>query len=528
MNNNIETVDSEQFIQTSITQSSNVKSNQSKKKSKKSKKSESYIKGHYKVLKSQYDLISNMMWWANEDSCIFVAHIISCQLYKYREGDEGYVPIPYSVRSIFCKDAEIEKLIESEIIERLIIDETTEHTYSIEHGICTSYKVADNIIDEFVKLENMTAAEYIKAAKVNLFTGKRCRAINKSTLTDHTNNSYPKLIVNAIKCIKNCTFELAPVEKHINNLKHNMIGAEFVHGPASSEFKTARGQFYNDNACLKNALNQNAVEILPGFYTFIPNYSVSDTGRIHTFMQNASREMKEAAFSNVENLKNYDLRSSQAIGLIQQFELAGLDTTWLENYKNDKQAKYRFAAQVGVSVDTWKKCLCALLMGGYLPKKASETSSAKITEYMMDEADGDFIKAVEYQSNFATVVKPLKVEIDKWHNWLLDTYVTKIGNYAAGKLYLSNPTGKRICIDDLPSGNKIWQRKAKVAAFVLQGQEAAFIHHLTVLSLQYDYKVIQNEHDGVVTVGEIPSEAVQQAAQYAGMEYAALEEKEFA
>lgn len=494
---------------------------------KKNKKPKSYIKHHYKVLKSQYELISNILEWGNQDSLKFVAHIISCQLYKYKDGGEGYVPIPYKVRAKFCKNAEIEELVNNKIIERLILDEEKGHSYSIEHGICASYRVQQEIIEQFIELEELSTAEYMAATKVNLFTGKRCRAINKSKVKDENNNEYPKLIVDAIKCIDKCTFELAPVEEHIKNLKLNMLESHAIYGKDSEEYKRARGQYYNDNACLKNALNQNAEEILSGFYSFIPNYSVSDPGRIHTFMQNASKKMKDAAFKNVKNLKNYDLRSSQAIGLIQQFEIAELDTTWLENYKNDKQAKYNYSAQIGISVDTWKKCLCALLMGGYLPKKYSDKSNADILRYLMEEAEGNFSLTVDYLTKFSEAVAPLKIELDKWHEWLLNTYVKKIGNYAAGKLYLTNPTGRKLCIDDLPKGKNIWQRKARIAAFVLQGQEAAFIHHLTTLSLQYEYKVIQNEHDGVVSIGAIPQRAVDKAAEAAGMKYAVLDEKSF-
>ena len=490
----------------------------------KKKKSGAYIKHHYKVLKAQYEYLEKMLWWCNKDSFKLVAHIISCQLYNYKEENEGYVPIPFSVRKLFCKEAKVDNLVERGVVEKLVIDEEG-RTYSVEFNICTNYRVREDIIEAFMKLEDMSAAEYMKATKVNLFDGKRCRAINKSKVVDYNNNRYPDIIVNAIQCINSCTFELAPVEGHIGNLKHDMLGAEAVYGKDSAEYKKARGRYYNDNACLKNALNQNAEEILPGFYSFIPNYTVSDPGRIHTFMQNASREMKEAAFSNVDNLKNYDLRSSQAIGLIQQFEIAGLDTTWLENYRDDKQAKYNYACKVGISVDTWKKCLCALLMGGYVPKKYSNESKADILGYLLEEAQGDIIKATEYLSKFSEEIKPLKVELDKWHEWLITTYVNKIGTYAAGKLYLTNPTGRKLCIDDLPRGRHIWKRKAKLAAFVLQGQEAAFIHHLTALSLQYDYKVLQNEHDGLITVGDVPSDAVQKAASASGMKYAVLDEK---
>ncbi len=43
----------------------------------------------------------------------------------------------------------------------------------------------------------------------------------------------------------------------------------------------------------------------------------------------------------------------------------------------------------------------------------------------------------------------------------------------------------------------------------------------------YDYKVIQNEHDGLITVGAVPTEAVDKAAEAAGMKYAVLDEKSF-
>lgn len=49
----------------------------------------------------------------------------------------------------------------------------------------------------------------------------------------------------------------------------------------------------------------------------------------------------------------------------------------------------------------------------------------------------------------------------------------------------------------------------------------------SVVNCHYSYKVIQNEHDGLITVGEVPDEAVAQAAIAAGMKYAVLEEKLF-
>ncbi len=493
---------------------------------KRAKKQQAYIKKHYRVLKTQYDYIKSELGWANDDTIRFVGHVLSCQLYKYKEGGEGYVCVPWEIYNRSCPDVEIGELESYGIIEIKVIDELRDKTYSKWDKIARSYRVVDTIVDKFIELGTIKAAEYMKATKVNLFDGKPCSKTEKTRFTDENKNKvFPELISEAIEHIDNCIVELAPIERHVADLKLEMDGEAVFNGVDSHDYIKARGRYYNDYAVLKDLLNQNPVEVLPGFYEFKAPYKASNPGRIHTFMQNASKEMKAAAFSNVDNLKNYDLRSSQAIGLIKQFKLARLDTTWLEDYKDNKQAKHDYAAEIGISVDTWKQCLCAVLMGGHVPKKIN--SKGKIMEYLMEEAGGDLTLAVEYLSKFSNVIAPLENEIKLWHDWLLDTYVESVGTYGAGKLYLSNATNSKLCVDDLPEGKDIWQRKAKVAAFVLQGQEAAFIHNLTILSIEYGYKVLQNEHDGLITVGPIPQEAVDKAAVAAGMEYARLEDKPF-
>ena len=153
---------------------------------------------------------------------------------------------------------------------------------------------------------------------------------------------------------------------------------------------------------------------------------------------------------------------------------------------------------------------------------------------MYDEALGAGIKddkadtfTAQLFSKFVVAVASLKEQIDKWHEWLLSVYVYEFGYMHNNKRHIKNPTGMKLCVTDLPKGKDLWQRKAKIAAFVLQGQEAAFIHHLTVLSSQYDYVVLQNEHDGLVTIGKIPNAAVDEAAALSGLKYAELENKPF-
>lgn len=492
-------------------------------------KSKSYVVNNYKGLQSQYNYLMEYLIGYNEDSVRFVVHIIRSQIFKMwkEEGEEVFVAIPYETVKSEIGKAELRKLEEADIIQVKLDEEG--RTYSYKEHRCREYRVNLAILERFIELGDIEARDYSKAPKVNLITGKVSTKIDKTIYKDNRNNPYPDLIKDSMKLLIECTIEIAPIEAHIKELKEQMeyLAWTTKEGVKSKEYLKVRGRYYNDLTCRNICLNQRAKEIIPGFYTFIPAYRPSSTGRIHFQLQNASRIMKEKAFKNIKNLNNYDLRSSQAIGLIQQFKLAGLDTTWLDDYKNNKEAKKEIAEYIGVSVDTWKKCLCALLMGGYVPCKSNCNSNAKIMEYLLKDCDNDYEKFSIIFPKFYETIKPLKLEIDKWHNWLLDVYCPKLGTYPGGKLHLKNPTGMTLNIDELPSGKNLWLRKAKVAAFVLQGQEAAFIHHLTVLSLEYDYKVLQNEHDGLIVSGIIPQEAVDKACSRSGMTSASLELKSF-
>ena len=65
----------------------------------------------------------------------------------------------------------------------------------------------------------------------------------------------------------------------------------------------------------------------------------------------------------------------------------------------------------------------------------------------------------------------------------------------------------------------------EVSAFLLQGLEAAFIYSLITLSDTYGYEVRSCEHDGLITWGTIPAEAVEMSRVKPGFSTAILEEK---
>ena len=65
----------------------------------------------------------------------------------------------------------------------------------------------------------------------------------------------------------------------------------------------------------------------------------------------------------------------------------------------------------------------------------------------------------------------------------------------------------------------------EISAFLLQGLEAALIYTLITLSDTYGYEVRSCEHDGLITWGTIPVEAVEMSRVKSGFSTAILEEK---
>src|SRR5207302_2491159 len=110
----------------------------------------------------------------------------------------------------------------------------------------------------------------------------------------------------------------------------------------------------------------------PGVGTYRPAYRPSKTGRMFEIGGGAqcfSRDFKRAAY-HLPNVFNYDLRSSQLMGLLEvwaHYSDIERDVLLIE-YVSNKQSKFRYAAQAGMDVDLWKQCLLSLFFGASLYK----------------------------------------------------------------------------------------------------------------------------------------------------------------
>lgn len=494
--------------------------------------SEAYIIHTYPCIKIQLDYVNNLVEGLNPATRHLFCHILASNLIQWGEA----API-----SSVLIDKKLRGASWASLQERDLIEVTG---YSEAEGKSRTYRVNDSILLSYLELSEMPLEQDLLEPGYNLITGRKSDKIVDSELFDENKNKHPELIVNAINLIKNNAFNMKDISKHLAIYKEAMIRAkeELQQDPSNpqllSAYYSARGRYVNDYSCYKVIIRQKPIRLEEDIWIYNPAYRVQMAGRISEIrggLQSASGVFK-ALVSDLKGYYNYDLKSSQVNGLIQQFELAKIDTSWLVSYRDNTQSKYEYAALVGVSVDTWKDMLCSTIMGSFLPnvnkttiKKLEQGSDLKaILDALNKEFKGDIDKVIVALEAFKNATAPLKKQLTNWHNFLVKDYINTVGYKAnKGTLYINNPTGKKLNITELQAKNPLWKVKATLAAFILQGQEAAFIHNLTVLSLKYSYKVCRNEHDGLYTKGEIPQEAITEAGNLSGLKFAILVEKPF-
>ena len=236
-----------------------------------------------------------------------------------------------------------------------------------------------------------------------------------------------------------------------------------------------------------------------GWY-YRPRYKSGTTGRIHEIgggLQNAPVEMKVRSLTTGQ--VNYDLAASQPTILISEFEQHGIDTQWLENYVENPKAKENAAQRCGISVACWKTIFCALLTGARLVKHPQSSIMQELEHHL-----GTWDAACEAFDRFHSYTQPLQKGIKDWIQVLLDTPAGVRG----GKKWWRNKIGLRF-VHHRNCGQRLM-------AFMVQGQESAFILTLVIELAKVGIPVVANEHDGFIAVGDLPLGACQQAAEKVG------------
>lgn len=486
----------------------------------------SYISTAYTVLREQFSFIDFLVDRFSEHTIILFKHILASTFRLARMRERLWIPVPSKLIYSKLRNARWKDLLVAGLIDAT--------GYSKESGYCREYAVADWILRDCLEMNTLySPEEYLKKERVNLFTGKTTKKREKSKLYDSNRNEEPLLIRSAIQAIEShgSLFNMTATQQHLDCLEENVALARARYGVDSKEYQTAQARYFNDYSCFyKGVLDQYPNQQTEHIWSYKPAYSVSSTGRIFQSsggLQSCSRAMKAAAYSGIEGLRNYDLTASQLHALNSEFQLAGIDNEWLEYYLSSPEVRARCADTVGITVDCWKRCLLALVMGADLPSKIGLLAFKKsdVATYLLEEANSDRERAQLFLDRFHLAIDRFFSRLKEWHSWLLTDFVPKNRKPSGGGHYLRNLAGKALFLDDLPASDSAKARK--LAAFLLQGREAAFIHHLTVLGNDYNFRPIANEHDGLVVINEIPEEAVKLAALRSDFQGAELREKHF-
>jgi len=404
--------------------------------------------------------------------------------------------------------------------------------YSKVHGRARGFRVKPEVEQAFLEAaETISMADYIEADKVNLFSGRLANRRLQSRYHDNSRNSEPRIIVEAMKVLSANQVPFVPeaIEGHLQRLKQESDEVGKVHGRDSDEYRAAYGRYLSDKYSYLSVLNQHP-EVNGSVGAFHPAYIVRSTGRIHHIgggLQSASRLMKAAAYTGIDDLRNYDLENSQSRLVIQYLEEAGLDPSPLEGYLEAGRDAY--AGKIGISPDLLKGLFLAMLMGATVPKRFDRLTvrPGTFVRRTMLEYDNDERRVRQALEGFREVFDSVIIQLSRWHKYLVEEWIAQHQETRGRSgATVSNAVGKKFSVAELRALED-FRAIPRLSAFLLQGHEALFIHTLTTLGTMHGFTPVGNEHDGLIVLGEIPSEAIDAASRLSGLRNAKLVEKPF-
>ena len=455
--------------------------------------SSTYPISQYRVTTEQYAYLKAVSHGLSKADYKLLCHIFVSTISQYRqinENNNGWLPIPKQFIQAKFRTSDPSNLECLNLIE--ISRSYTKGKYP------RRYRLKNHILDDFIQagFSNSGADKRL----VSIVTGRPSKPETQTKMLSETH--IPTLIQASIDMFRVCYFNRASAIEHLNQLQ-----STYIQAPNDRN----RFRFFNDwlifDAIDKLAEPTNKL----GIYSFIPSYTMQNTGRISTPLQSATRAMKAAAYSSIEDLHNYDLASSQMALLLHQFELYRIPCSWLEGYINDPTRRLEYARTVGVTVDIWKKCLYTILMTGHIPTNIKWKDSPVVEA--LEKEIHDPIELVAALGRLRKLLSPLIKSLKLWHK-IIESQAKQEGK-------VSNMFGIERPASD-------FKNTAGIVAHLLQGSEAYFIHLLTVFSWKYGFKPISNEHDGLITLGKISYEAQQKVRELTGLHCLELREKPFA
>jgi hypothetical protein len=407
-----------------------------------------------------------------------------------------------------------------------------------ERPAARELRVTQEFLDEWTRLGAEGGSYRYKAHRRELVRTDEPQALQTRLCDDH-GNDIPDLVEDALKVLKDADHEiiLDAIEKAEESI-------------ARREGAEAREQLTSLRLA-KETVKRQVIQSQDGVAQLQNAYEIQEiSGRV-SFRRGGPQglmgEVKARAY-DLNHYRNFDIASCHTSAFKQVAEMLAqigveIDVSAWEEYPG----KYEIAARTGLPVGLIKVTEHAVKYGAVIPD-----SMEQVKEFYVDDDDDS-----DDRSNWPALAKEVKeheeqgllddaddalkalndvfgemrkVVIEMAEALLTDHYDA----YASGG-WMTNGCG-------VSFGRHTWdeghERRSKVMAWMLQGLEAAFCHHLTILSAESKaFSVVANEHDGLIIRKDVEDEqafqealsaAIDRARKKSGFHEAEFVEKAFA
>ncbi len=428
------------------------------------------------------------------------AHLIAHFLdtFPLSREDGHAVPLPYNVLwkkfpSLY-KDGELQQLLDDGIFDRDYFSQSDHKCYYYTAGQTLLAWLEEDKRETYI-------ASLLHEPLVRLVDGQKAASL-KHLLFDQEGKTIPELNKQALAALKT------------NIINYQELDWELTLLARDSE----RGDILRQKHW---TISQGGRPLL----VYVPAYKGSRFGRLFERgggMQAMPKALKQVAYDFLSvHAYNYDVRSCHIAIIAQLCREEGHPLPVLEEYVSTKDAKKEYACRAQMDVRLWKACIVSLFYGAVLGKTKHCSLYRHIWEAYesgdMPYTEADVTRTYE---RFLRIGVPFLEARKVWLDILQHKMVPRLQSHPH---VLRNQVGCTMRIPDT------WGTEAlrDLSAFVCQGYEAAFIDHLMTLHAEYGWENRSIEHDGLITEGKIPEEAIAQARNLSAFYTAYLEEEFF-
>lgn len=448
------------------------------------------------------------------------AHLIAHFLDTFplsREAGKA-VPLPYNVLwkkfpSLY-KDGELQQLLDDGIFDRDYFSQSDHKCYYYTAGHTLLAWLEEDKRETYI-------ASLLHEPLVRLVDGQKAASL-KHLLFDHEGKTIPELNKQALAALKTNIINYQELDWELTLLARDSERGDY------RQRQRPRLKVQIITSYIRSILRQKHWTISQGgrpLLVYVPAYKGSRFGRLFERgggMQAMPKALKQVAYDFLSvHAYNYDVRSCHIAIIAQLCREEGHPFPVLEEYVSHKDAKQEYARKAQMDVPLWKACIISLFYGSQLGKnrhfslyrdmwEAYEAGDAPYTEADVDRT----------YEHFLNVGLPFIQARQVWLEVLKDKIVPRLTDK---KNFVMNQVG---CTKMIPDAWTVAELRA-MSSFVCIGYEAAFIDHLMTLHEAYGWENRSIEHDGLITQGRIPEEAIAKARNLSAFYTASLEEAFF-